>query len=181
LVFGPNSGDKNDVSRTSADLRKHCEEIAEKLPISRPFSMMRFVDSLNERRARRIELIGMVARSDTPCGMLVNTKEADYIFYASNTTLLHQQHIIAHEIGHLLCDHRGPVAKYDTIGELLLKNLSAKLITRVLGRTAYSEAEEAEAEMLATVILMRAGVAEPDRTTSSELASGLDRLRLIFG
>ncbi|MCE7009789.1 ImmA/IrrE family metallo-endopeptidase [Kibdelosporangium philippinense] len=163
------------------DLRRRCEQLAESLPIPQPFSAEAFVAALVEHRGRRIELVGMAAKRDTPCGMFVETPDADYIFYASNTTRLHQEHIIAHEIGHLLCGHKGTSALPEAVTALLMKNLSAKLISRVLGRTVYSEAEETEAEMLASVILIRGGLARPTHPVNPELAGGLDRLGSIFG
>lgn len=168
------------MTRSKATLRKHCEKIAATLPIPKPFVIERFIESLSEHCERRIELVEMHVRSDTPCGLLVNTKEADYIFYATNTTALHRKHIVAHEAGHLLFDHEGTIAQHDTVHNLLLKNLSAKLIVRVLGRTAYSEEQEVEAEMLASVILMRAGVPHAEES-NHELAGGLENLRSIFG
>ncbi|QIS17150.1 ImmA/IrrE family metallo-endopeptidase [Nocardia terpenica] len=162
-------------------LRKRCEEIARHLPIPRPFTAESFVAALAEYRGRRIELVGMVADRDTPCGLFVGTPDADYIFYASNTTVLHQEHIIAHEVGHIVCNHEGIDALTQSVASVLMKNLSSRLITRVLGRTVYSEAEEAEAEMLASVILIRAGRADPARGSDTELTGGLDRLRSVFG
>ncbi len=162
-------------------LRQRCEQLAKTLPIPQPFSAEAFVTALVEHRGRRIELVGMAAKRDTPCGMFVETPDADYVFYASNTTRLHQEHIIAHEIGHLLCGHKGTSALHESVAALLMKNLSAKLISRVLGRTVYSEAEEAEAEMLASVILIRGGLARPAHPVNPELAGGIDRLGSIFG
>ena len=162
-------------------LREHCERIARELPIPRPFRAAAFIQALMDHRGRRIELVGMVGRQGTPCGMFVNTPDADYIFYTTNTTLLHQEHIIVHEIGHLLCGHKGTSALHDTVAALLMKNLSAKLIVRVLGRTAYTETEEAEAEMFASVILMRGGPAHAPRQINPDLAEGLDRLGKVFG
>lgn len=159
-------------------LRKRCEEIARQLPLPCPFSAQAFADTLAEQRGRRVELVAMVAKQNTPCGMFVETPDADYIFYASNTTLLHQDHIIAHEMGHLLYGHKGTCALRESVAALLMKNLSATLITRVLGRTVYSDTEEAEAEMLASIILIRAGRTQP---VEPELANGLDQLGSMFG
>ncbi|MFD6161647.1 hypothetical protein ACFWF7_02100 [Nocardia sp. NPDC060256] len=162
-------------------LRKRCEEIARALPIPHPFNSKAFIDALIEYRGRRIELVGMTVDRDTPCGMFVATPDADYIFYASNTSLLHQEHIIAHEAAHILCNHSGTGALGESVAPLLMKNLSSKLITRVLGRTVYSESDEAEAEMLASVILIRAGRAHPPPLASRELECGMNRFGAIFG
>ncbi|WP_186818489.1 ImmA/IrrE family metallo-endopeptidase [Nocardia ninae] len=162
-------------------LRKHCEEIARTLPIPYPFNSKAFIEALIKYRGRRIELVEMTVDRDTPCGMFVATPEADYIFYAANTSPLHQEHIIAHEAAHILYNHGGTGALGEAVAPLLMKNLSPELITRVLGRTAYSESDEAEAEMLASVILIRAGRADPPTLTSRELECGVNRFGAIFG
>ncbi|MFI9504941.1 hypothetical protein [Nocardia sp. NPDC052566] len=173
-------GGTTEVMKKSSLLRQQCEEVAQKLPIPQPFSAEAFIDALIEYRDRRIELVGMVAEQHNPTGVLISTPDVDYIFYASNTTLLHQEHIIAHEVGHLLCGHNG-TRTLQQFAVSLMKNLSADLISSVLGRTAYSESEEAEAEMLASAILIRAGRARHTRPINPELADGLDRLKSAFG
>lgn len=171
----------NEAAADSALLRKRCEEIVQDLPIPHPFRIESFIDALIERRKRRIELVGMTVDQDTPCGIFVGTPEVDYIFYASNTTSLHQEHIITHEVAHILCEHRGMSVVGELVAPLVLRTLSSKLVTRVLGRTVYSDLDEAEAEMLASVILVRAGRAHSSPLSSPELVRGLDRLREIFG
>ncbi len=39
------------------------------------------------------------------CGLWLGTDNADYVFYEARTAPLHREHIILHEIGHVLCDH----------------------------------------------------------------------------
>jgi IrrE N-terminal-like domain len=161
-------------------LRQRCEGFARRLPIPQPFNAQAFVDAVAEHRGRPIELVGIVAKQDTPCGIFIATAEVDYIFYSSNTTLLHQEHIIAHEVAHILCDHKGTSALRESVAALLMKDLSLRLINRVLGRTVYSDIDEAEAEMLASVILIRAGRDRVTPQVSPELAEGLNRLGSAF-
>ena len=85
----------------------------------------------------------------------MSTGTSDYIFYEAHTSVLHQDHIILHEVAHLLCEHQ-PVVSNDEIGRLLFPDLDWKVIQRVLGRTCYARWPEQEAELIASLILARA-------------------------
>ncbi|GAB2691048.1 hypothetical protein GCM10010442_05560 [Kitasatospora kifunensis] len=120
------------------------------LPV--PFDAVRFITGLAERRGRPIELIPVSGRVNLPCGLLVTTDEADCILYSADTTPLHQQHILLHEAAHLICRHHESAPATQT----LLPHLTGALVQRVLGRTVYSEPQEREAELVASLILHRA-------------------------
>jgi hypothetical protein len=85
----------------------------------------------------------------------VSTNAGDYIFYESQTSALHQEHIILHEVGHLLCEHRVASLSRDEVSELLLPDLDPAMIRRVLGRTCYPVWAEQEAEIIASLILAK--------------------------
>jgi hypothetical protein len=86
------------------------------------------------------------------CGLWLATSAADHIFFEEQTTRSHQEHIVLHEIGHLVFDHHS--VRSDDFGGLsaLLSDLSPRLIERLLGRTDYTTREEQEAEMFASVL-----------------------------
>ncbi|GAA0896580.1 MULTISPECIES: hypothetical protein [Streptomyces violaceusniger group] len=75
----------------------------------------------------------------------------DALFYQKETTRVHQDHIILHEVGHILADHQDS-------GNLGEENPGpgtddpSTLITRELRRTCYTEDYEREAELVATII-----------------------------
>ncbi len=87
------------------------------------------------------------------CGLWLGTEEADYVFYEARTAPVHREHIILHEIGHVLCDHHrivtdgddGPAAR-------LLGDPHPGLVRRLMARTSYTTTEEQEAEMIASLI-----------------------------
>ncbi|MFF8989614.1 hypothetical protein ACF09H_06580 [Streptomyces sp. NPDC014983] len=91
-----------------------------------------------------------------PYGAWVATLSADYILYQQETSKAHQDHIILHEIGHILAGHRGESAndgcendcERDDLGEP-----EPDTIQHVLRRTSYDESREHEAELIATIIL----------------------------
>jgi hypothetical protein len=91
----------------------------------------------------------------SPSGLCVSTSAGDYIFYESQTSALHQEHIILHEVGHLLCEHRAASVSRKEISELLLPDLDPGMIQRVLGRTCHPIWAEQEAEIIASLILAK--------------------------
>lgn len=89
------------------------------------------------------------------CGMWLATAGADYVFYEQNTSRLHQNHIVSHEIGHILRSH----SAHRTLGSDIARALTAAVgpseNLRVLGRECYNDDQEYEAELIATLILRR--------------------------
>jgi hypothetical protein len=79
----------------------------EELPILRSFNLKRFVSAVSDRRPKPIELVDSPMGGTAPCGWLVRTREVDYVCYPTNTSRLHQLHIVLHEIGHLVLGHTG--------------------------------------------------------------------------
>ncbi|MGF1428040.1 ParH-like protein [Kitasatospora sp. LaBMicrA B282] len=131
---------------------QRCQETVDALEIPVPFDAVRFIESLAERRGRPIELIPVSGRPNLPCGLLITTDAADCIMYSADTTALHQRHILLHEAAHLICRHDESAPA----GRVLLPNLGTDLVQRVLGRTVYTEPQEREAELVASMILHRA-------------------------
>ncbi|MEU2729123.1 regulator component [Streptomyces griseoviridis] len=87
------------------------------------------------------------------CGLWLGSDDADYVFYEARTAPLHREHIILHEIGHILCDHhRGITDPGDELTGRLLSGLQPHLVKRLMARTSYTTAEEQEAEMIASLI-----------------------------
>jgi hypothetical protein len=158
------------------DVRRRCERIVAGLDLTPPFDVFRLCDRLAVRRGRRIHLTAMSLPPDSPCGLFASTSTLDAIFYQKDTSRLHQQHIIAHEIGHLLCDHA-------SAPELLLPDLDPWLIRELLGRTAYGAIEEQEAETIASLISTAANLpgARPAPDPPAAIAGVLGRLERSLG
>lgn len=157
-------------------LRRRCRRIVDRLDLPRPFDAAEFIGMLALERGRRIELIPVRARPNLPCGLVITTAEADLILYSADTSPLHRQHILLHEAAHLVCGHVDAIGRAaGTAAEggrapdpgamggvgagisSLLPHLSPELVRGVLGRTVYSEPQEREAELVASLILYRVG------------------------
>jgi hypothetical protein len=146
---------------TTREIRRRCRDLVRTLDIPSPFDVQQFCAALAARRGRSIDLRPLAMPSGGPCGLFVSTAGCDYIFYEERTTGLHREHIIMHEIGHLLSDHGGEGVLTPTATELLLPHLDPALVSRVLNRTEYSVEEERTAETVASMILERANRWKP--------------------
>lgn len=136
-------------------IRKRCETILGELDLPDALGVRELCDVIAERQGRPIHLLGESLPAESPCGIAVRTERFDAIFYEANTSRLHQEHIIRHELGHLICGHlTAPVLDAEA-SRLLLPNLDPSLVRAVLGRTNYSEIEETEAETIASLLLRR--------------------------
>ncbi|MEV0373305.1 hypothetical protein AB0I10_26405 [Streptomyces sp. NPDC050636] len=84
-------------------------------------------------------------------GLWLGTSVDDHIFYEQQTSRVHREHIVLHEIGHMLFDHHASDAEESWTAKLL-PDLDPGLIGRLLGRTNYSTSQEREAEMIASLM-----------------------------
>lgn len=157
-------------------MRRRCEARLRELELPTPFEARTFCSVLAERRGRPILLRPIATRSG-PWGVWVAAPSADIIFYERDTSPLHQAHIILHEVSHLLCGHQPvPVADAE-LTRLLFPDLCPETVQRVLHRSSYSGDEEQEAELLASLILERAGSGSvPMVTADAEVLQLLGRL-----
>ncbi|MFF9787729.1 hypothetical protein [Streptomyces nigrescens] len=84
--------------------------------------------------------------------MWIATDSDDHIFFEPKTTKLHQEHIILHEISHLLFNHYSLRDRRIPDLTVLFSDLAPRTVRRLLARTSYTTVQEQEAEMLASLI-----------------------------
>ncbi|MQS09044.1 hypothetical protein [Streptomyces alkaliphilus] len=116
---------------------------------------------------------GIKGRDNELCGLWVELDSADYIFHEASTSPLHRDHIVLHEISHMLLGHnvtdgRGPGVDLKN----LFTTIDPRTVRAVLGRANFSNAREREAELLATRIAKMADL----RPVVGTRAPELDRL-----
>ena len=144
-------------------LKRQCVSRVKGLSLPVPFDLRAFCDLVAIRRERPIELRPVVTHAG-PWGLWAASDSTDYIFYESDTSPLHQEHIILHEVSHLICGHQPVLANKEDLLSELFPDLSPDTVRRVLGRFTYSRAEEREAEVLASVLLERISARRPRGT-----------------
>ncbi|MFE4328038.1 hypothetical protein ACFRQM_00945 [Streptomyces sp. NPDC056831] len=121
-----------------------------------PLNVKELCQALSQSRGRHIELRSYPLPPSGPIGLWFETANADLIIFQRDTTPLHQDHIILHEVGHILADHRG--TGIDVQWDALLPGLEIGAIRRALQRCSYGTEQEHEAELIATIILEWASV-----------------------
>jgi hypothetical protein len=178
--------------RMEARLWDRCRSRVDGLELPEPFDAEAFIGVLAAGRGRPIGLLPLSARPDVPCGLVVTTRNADWIVYRSDTNGLHRQHILLHEAAHILCGHTeggggGEEGEEGGDGEAmaaaartLMPHLPAELVRSVLGRSVYTEPDEREAELVASLILHRAARRDRRRARRAEGSSRLDTLFAVF-
>ncbi|REK85350.1 ImmA/IrrE family metallo-endopeptidase [Streptomyces inhibens] len=163
---------------SSRAVNRRCRALVRDLEITSPLDVRALCDRVAQHTGRPIRLESISLPPDGPCGLWVAVGETDYIFYEQETSPLHQEHIIAHELGHVLCDHRTSAVVGEESSLLILPNLDPRMVQRVLRRTQYNSVEEQEAEVIASLILQEAHrrTREPTWTVPSGSAEVIQRL-----
>jgi hypothetical protein len=150
-------------------VRQRCRTIIQSLALPPQFTIEDVVRRAASARGRAIELRPIDLSGVGLSGMLLWTRDRDIICYPTDTTGLHQGHIVAHELGHLLFDHSVPADPADPRHEptaalpeplrALVPGLSPQAIQGALGRSThvtdhapYSHRAELEAELFATLL-----------------------------
>jgi hypothetical protein len=137
-------------ARRLRELRRRCEDRLQDVELPTPFDVRRFAEMVAARRDRAILLKGIHTEGET-LGAWVPLARGDVIVFEERTSTLHQQHIILHELSHLLCGHHADARPTD-----LLPDLRPEVVEAVLHRHRYSTEAELEAELMASLIRERA-------------------------
>ncbi|MBV9845273.1 MAG: hypothetical protein JOZ47_09410 [Kutzneria sp.] len=169
-------------------LRRQCAKVIDTVEIPDPFDVRELSSRIGQRRGRPIHLIPYRMPAGGPCGLWVSTDNADYIVYEEHTSTLHREHIILHELGHLLCDHQMTPAHDGEPAGPVFPSLDPRTVERVLQRTHYTAVEEQQAELIASLILERVSRWAPSRYPPSNAreisardADTIDRIRRSLG
>lgn len=138
--------------------RLECEALVAELAVPDPFDLGEFCAYIGRLIDRDVVLMSHSMVIGGLCGTWMRTAKADYIFYEADTSLLHQLHIILHEIGHILRRHVPGNELSKDLVRLMAPGMKVSDVFRVLGRDSYSDDDEFEAELIATRILRRIGL-----------------------
>lgn len=138
-------------------LRRRCEQILRDVAVPAPFTPESLFADLARRRGRPIEVHLVDTPVSGPCAAWISLADKDHVLVERGSDPLHRMHMLLHEWAHIVCGHRGVLSAVPDWSRLL-PDLDPAMVRQVLGRRSYTETEEAEAEMMASVIL-----AHPDR------------------
>ncbi|MFI6041182.1 hypothetical protein ACIA8C_06080 [Nocardia sp. NPDC051321] len=141
------------------ELRRRLRRLLVELDIQPPLDVATLCRRVGEQRGKPIQLVAHPIPIPGPFGAWIATATVDYILYQQETTKAHQDHIVLHELGHLLAGHHSDEQDDSLMTELFpFSGLSPDDVRTVLRRTCYDTVEEREAETVATIILEWASV-----------------------
>lgn len=137
-------------------LGRCCDELLTSLDLPDGVDIVTLCQRLGERRRRPVRLVPFELNQPQLYGIWFATDEADYITYERRTSPLHQEHIIAHELAHIVRGHGGFVREGDPAAAAgLLPTVDAGVVRAMLPRSGYSDSDEREAEAMASLLLAR--------------------------
>lgn len=143
-----------------ARCHRRVRALLEAVDLPNPWDVNTFCDRLERHRGRDIDLLPVSWTLGTSSGAWQRQREHDVIAYADNTSGLHQDHIILHELGHMISQHRGRCVLSVTEAQHRAPDLSPAAFAHLLEQ-AHLEHEETEAEIIATMILTRIAQHQP--------------------
>lgn len=134
--------------------------VAQRL-IPDPWSIEGFVESVSAHRGRLIEIGEDDLSAWGASGLWLDFGTHDVILHRRGASPAQREAIICHELGHMLCGHES----LGCLGSSAESNpLDTTLATRMLGRTQYDDAREAEAERFSARMLTMTRAGSDDAT-----------------
>ncbi|MFG3289785.1 hypothetical protein ACGF3G_13410 [Streptomyces sp. NPDC048179] len=154
--------------------RPDFEDVLASIDIPDPFDAQVFCDRIATQRRRALHLHSVpgISGTDAPCGVWIATERADHIFHEAATSPLHQNHIILHEIGHMLLGHTSILDGVQSAGGGLFADIDPATVVSLLTRASYGTEDERDAERFAGLIAGKAA----SRTGKTARSSVLRRL-----
>ncbi|MFC7614934.1 hypothetical protein ACFQV2_16845 [Actinokineospora soli] len=129
-------------------LRRECAAALADLRLPDRADLAALCEHLSQVRGRPLQVVPVAMHAEQPCGMWVATRDRDWVFVDADTTAAHQEHIVLHEIAHMICEHDGG----DHDAASLFPDIDPGLVRAMLARTTYSDEQEQQAEVMAYLL-----------------------------
>lgn len=152
-------------------VRRRCAGLVRRLErtvgVPSPFDLDVFLDRWSTHSGRDVVLLPLTAAEMPPgvCGLWLRLGDQDVVGFPAGAPRTHRDHIVLHEVGHMLANHSGGLAGAQAGAPMqasaLLPDLDPAMVRSVLGRSVYSDVQEQEAELIATLIMHRSLGTEP--------------------
>ncbi|MFI9510899.1 hypothetical protein [Nocardia sp. NPDC052566] len=134
----------------------HVRRVAAPLAVPQPWQLDEFLAQVAAVVGKRIRLHPLPVTEGLPCGLVIERAEDIVIAYDATSSGYHADHIVLHEIGHLLLGHAGADHTDRATLENLFPSVDPATVLRVLARTDYDELAERQAELFASLIMSTA-------------------------
>lgn len=131
--------------------RTQARRIVDELVLPDPWDIDSMIARVASRAGRPLRVERRPAAGDGITGTIFRLADEDVIFYRDDLVGLHREHVLCHELGHLLAGHlEGPEAYGESSDDL------AHARVLMLNRQCqYGEARERVAEEIAELLLAR--------------------------
>ncbi|MBV6759779.1 hypothetical protein KV605_25370 [Rhodococcus opacus] len=169
------------ISRPSRRPSNHLRRIVAEMGIPVPWNRDQLIGSVAARRGRPIHLVPVshALVQGGHSGLWLARADDDVILYATGMSDVHATHIICHELAHMELGHDrdavGDTSVDSTVLSAAAPSVDTAGVVKMLGRSNYSNDQEYEAELLATLIM--AG----RRVTTSGVTAGDARASRMLG
>ncbi|KIA60263.1 hypothetical protein FG87_37925 [Nocardia vulneris] len=129
------------------------------LALPRTWRRDTFLEQVAALVGKQIRLLPLTAEvaGQLPCGLVLERADDVVIAYDATGSEYHADHIILHEVGHLLLAHGGQRSTApDAAVQILFPNVRPETVLRVLHRGDYDDLAERQAELFASLIMSTA-------------------------
>lgn len=154
-------------------LRRKVEAALDELALPGPLTNDRLKAALEEQRGRPIHIQDAPAAlfADTACGVWWETEHFDLILVPEDSDAALRAHTIRHEFAHMILRHQGLACGSESMTEVIrqvLPDLDPGKVLGMLNRSDFTGHAEQEAEMLASLLTLRADATEALATAEAE-------------
>ena len=132
--------------------RRRCERVLAALRLPDRFSLEDIKARLPGLTGRPLRVVLLSQTFPAPSGAWLSTTEGDVIVIDADASPLHRDHILAHELAHILLGHD---QRTSTATSAMLPDLDPAVVRGVLARHVCQDGEEQDAELLASLIMVR--------------------------
>lgn len=174
------------MSRSTRPLQQRCRRMLADLDLPEALNLDLLLERLAERRGRPLRLLPLLpGLRDEPSGMWVPLPDEDVIFAESSISDWYRDHVVLHEVGHMLWGHQGAVRDVaGWLGQYGVERAHPAPVAMRCAATAHEQ--EREAEMIA--LLLEARISQQPACgpptspgTPVEVAEVLGRLTAALG
>jgi hypothetical protein len=138
----------------SEDIHDTCERALRELTLPRPFSIERLRRQIASERQHLLIIREWDQRPpEAPLAVWVANTQVDVISYAPGLTPWHREHVILHEIAHILLAHHLGVDA--DLARLAAPGIDPEAVEHIIGRAGVGVRQEQEAELLAALIMQK--------------------------
>ncbi|MEV0178995.1 hypothetical protein AB0I54_06760 [Streptomyces sp. NPDC050625] len=125
-----------------------CRKFVRSLQLDPYATAYELCDQISSLRARPIRVVESRLPIPGPMGVWVCRAHDDVVVVQELATGAHHDHIVLHELAHILCEHEGETfPEYEPVLPILDQERDGGAVLRL--RSAYDSETEREAELLA--------------------------------